>query len=175
MCVCIFRGCARIGMAKCTWPTGTRLDPTLLGRVLPDPFIIWIGSGFSLKRPKRVRVDIPGPNPTRIYNIYKIKNKKTLSISTHFSNPKSLRPILSPSHSLPHPHSHSHSHMSKTVATYFPGTAAPCIPHLAGLSSLPPSPCRSLQTPLLFPHFIVNSSCCNENRSFCSKNQICNF
>ena len=63
-----------IGMAKWTRPAGTRPDPTLMGRVLSDPFNIRVGSGFSLKKPEagsgRVRVlGIPDLNPTRIYNI----------------------------------------------------------------------------------------------------------
>ena len=129
----------------------------------------------------QVRVlGIPGPNPTCIYNIFfKKKKKKTLTINTHFS-PKSLRPILSPFHSLPSclPFSPSpslslslsleqdrrrrcfasHAHFVDATP-HFANVVAPCKPyrrrsifHLAGLSSLPPSPCHSLQTLLLLPH-----------------------
>ena len=87
-----------LGMAKWTRPAGTRPDPTLMGRVLSDPFNIRVGSGFSLKNPKRVRVGFgyyAYPTRTRpVYIIFKKKKKKTLTINTHFS-PKSLRPILS--------------------------------------------------------------------------------
>ena len=74
-----------------------KMNPTRGYPVRPDPFNIRVGYGFSLKKPEagsgRVRVlGIPGPNPTRIYNIKK-KKKKTLSINSHFS-PKSLRSIL---------------------------------------------------------------------------------
>ena len=159
-----------------------------MGQVLPDPFNIRVGSRLSLKKPEasssRVRViGIPGMNPTRIYNILKKKKKKTLTINTHFS-PKCLRPILSPSHSLPSrlPFSPSPSlslslkqdRRRRCFASYahfvgatphFAGVTATCIPrqrrsilHLAGLFSLPLSPCHSLQTLLLLPHFARPSS-----------------
>ena len=195
--------------------------PTLIGRVLPKLFNIRVGSGFSLKNPKWVRVGSgyqAYPARTRpIYTIFFFK-KKTLSIDTHFSNPKSLRPILSPSHSLPsrlpfspspslsleqdrqHHCFASHAHFA-SATTHFVGTtllayltspaplhspphwsfllASFTLPQLADATA-PPSPRQALlhlTRPQLshLPHHVVNSSFCNENRSFCSKNQICNF
>ena len=194
-----------------------------MGRVLPDPFNIRVESRFSLKKKPeaglgQVRVlGIPRPNPTRIYNIKKKKKKKTLTINSHFS-PKSLRPILSPSHSLPsrlpfspspslsleqdrrHRCFASHAHFA-SATTHFVGTAllayltspAPLHspPHWSFLpaSFTVPQPANVAAPPSLhqallhltrpqhshLPHLIVNSTFCSENRSFCSKNQICNF
>ena len=104
---------------------------------------------------------IPGPNPTHIY--YFFLKKKTLSIDTHFSNPKSLRPILSPSHSLPSRFPFSPSpllslSLSLEQDRFCSFRRRRSILHLIGLSSLPPSPYRSLQTLLLLPHLARPSS-----------------
>ena len=187
-------------MAKCTQP-----NPTLMGRVLPDLFNIRVGSMFSLKNPKWVRVGSE-------YQAYRARTrpvyiilKKNLGINTHFSNSKSLKPILSPSHSLPShlPFSPSSSlsleqdrccslclcryslHISPRWHRSIPPPRWSFLPASFTLPQpanavAPPSPRQALLhlTRLQLshlPHLVVNSSFCNENHSFYSKNQICNF
>ena len=52
-------------MAIFARPADTRPGPTLMGRILPGPFRNRVGYGFKKKNPKRVRVLLKNPDPTR--------------------------------------------------------------------------------------------------------------
>ena len=128
-----------------------------------------------------------------------------LNPSDPFSHPLILSKATSHSLHHPHSHSHFTSattaHFASAAAPYIPHLADTTPFSTSLVSSLPSSPCQILQTPLLLPHLarlsstsprqallhltrpqlshlphlVVNSSFCNENFSFCSKTQICNF
>ena len=108
-----------------------------------------------------------------IYIILKKKKKKTVSINTHFSNPKSLKSIhshpllpsrlpFSPSPSLSLSLSLEQDRCYSLCRSRYSLRTSPrqrsSILHLTSLSSLHPSPCRNLQKPLLLPYLASPSS-----------------
>ena len=73
-----------LGMAIFARPVDTRPGPTLMGRILPDPFRNRVGYGFKKKKPEtgtgRVRVLLkkprPDPRPDPYKNPYKTRYPK---------------------------------------------------------------------------------------------------
>ena len=109
-----------------------------MGRFLPDPLNIRVGSGFSLKNPKRVRVlGIPGPNPTHTHIYIYINPKFLVWISYFLSNPNLTSLFASSSlFTLTQLHSHSHSN-SQSQPLSQPNSSSSSMPHIAPLPYMP--------------------------------------